>query len=49
MESILAGLRDLFYTIRLNSDRILYTCTVIFALCVGAFLGTLFQSFHTLP
>ncbi len=38
-------LRDLLFTLRLNSDRILYAATVIFALCLGAFLGSLFYPF----
>jgi hypothetical protein len=45
MKYVLGAVRDLVFAIRLNSDRILAVVTVIFALCLGAYLGTLFFPF----
>ena len=41
MEHILNGYRGLSLLFDLNWDRILYVATIIFALCAGAFIGSL--------
>ena len=41
MQTIHSGYRSLSLLVNLNWDRILYICTIIFALFFGAFLGTL--------
>jgi len=41
MQTISRGYRGLSVLIDLNWDRALYLCTIIFALCAGAFIGTL--------
>lgn len=41
MQAISKGYRGLSVLMDINWDRILYMCTMIFALCAGAFLGSL--------
>ncbi|MFZ5961642.1 hypothetical protein ACOXXX_01710 [Thalassococcus sp. BH17M4-6] len=41
MQTIHSGYRSLSLLVNLNWDRLLYICTIIFALFFGAFLGTL--------
>ncbi|MHA6324052.1 hypothetical protein [Roseivivax sp. CAU 1753] len=41
MHSIQQGYRGLNLILNLNWDRILYVCTIVFALFFGAFLGSL--------
>ncbi|WP_298862956.1 hypothetical protein [uncultured Sulfitobacter sp.] len=41
MQTISKGYRGLSVLIDLNWDRALYMCTMIFALCAGAYLGSL--------
>lgn len=41
MQTINSGYRSLSLLVNLNWDRLLYICTIIFALFFGAFLGTL--------
>ncbi|SIS78894.1 hypothetical protein SAMN05421759_103278 [Roseivivax lentus] len=41
MQTIERGYRGLELLWNLNWDRILYVCTIIFALSFGAFLGSL--------
>ncbi len=41
MEHIQQGYRGLSLLMNLNWDRLLYICTIAFALGAGAFLGTL--------
>ena len=45
MKSVLNGLKDLVYTIRLNSDRLLAAATVFFAILLGAYIATLLFPF----
>ncbi len=41
MQTILTGYRSLNVLLKINWDRLLYLCTIIFALFFGAFLGSL--------
>lgn len=41
MQTIHSGYRSLSLLVNLNWDRLLYICTIIFALFLGAFVGTL--------
>ncbi|KMK67665.1 hypothetical protein [Puniceibacterium sp. IMCC21224] len=41
MQTIQTGYRSLSLLVNLNWDRLLYVCTIIFALFFGAFIGTL--------
>ncbi|WP_268968519.1 hypothetical protein [Palleronia pontilimi] len=41
MEYIQAGSRSLSLLYRINFDRLLYPATIAFALCFGAFIGSL--------
>ena len=41
MQTITTGYRGLSVLMDLNWDRALYVCTIIFALCAGAFLGSI--------
>ena len=41
MQTIQQSYRGLELIFNLNWDRILYICTIIFALCCGAFIGSL--------
>ena len=41
MQTIARGYRGLGVLMDLNWDRALYLCTIVFALCAGAFIGTL--------
>ncbi|QFS83305.1 hypothetical protein FIU97_10740 [Roseivivax sp. THAF40] len=41
MQTLQQGYRGLELLWNLNWDRLLYVCTIIFALCFGAFLGSL--------
>jgi hypothetical protein len=41
MQTITRGYRGLSVLMDLNWDRALYVCTIIVALCAGAFLGSL--------
>jgi len=41
MSTITKGYRGLSVLFDLNWDRMLYLCTMIFALCAGAFLWSL--------
>jgi hypothetical protein len=41
MQTIHSGYRSLSLLVNLNWDRLLYICTIIFALFFGAFLGSL--------
>jgi hypothetical protein len=41
MQKIAKGYRGLAVLMDLNWDRALYLCTILFALCAGAFIGSL--------
>lgn len=41
MQTLTKGYRGLSVLMDLNWDRVLYLCTIIFALCAGAFIGSL--------
>lgn len=41
MQTIQNGYRGLRLIWKLNLDRLLYICTILFALCFGAFIGSL--------
>lgn len=41
MQTITAGYQSLGLLLNLNWDRILYLCTIFFALMFGAFIGSL--------
>lgn len=41
MQTINSGYRSLSLLVNLNWDRLLYICTIVFALFFGAFLGSL--------
>jgi len=41
MQTISKGYRGLSVLMDLNWDRALYLCTIAFALCAGAYLGSL--------
>ncbi|WP_281289557.1 hypothetical protein [Puniceibacterium confluentis] len=41
MQTFSNGFRSLNLLLNLNWDRLLYLCTVVFALFFGAFLGSL--------
>lgn len=41
MQTITDGYRSLSFLVTLNWDRLLYIFTVVFALWLGAFIGTL--------
>lgn len=41
MQAIQRGYRGLGLVVDLNWDRLLYVCTIIFALMLGAFIGSL--------
>jgi len=41
MQTIFKGYRGLSILMDLNWDRLLYMCTMIFALCAGAYFGSL--------
>ncbi len=41
MQTITKGYRGLSVLMDLNWDRVLYLCTIVFALAAGAFLGSL--------
>lgn len=41
MQALTKGYRGLSVLMDLNWDRVLYLCTIIFALCAGAFIGSL--------
>lgn len=41
MQTITKGYRGLSVLMDLNWDRVLYLCTIAFALAAGAFLGSL--------
>ena len=41
MHTITKGYRGLSVLMDLNWDRALYVCTIVFALCAGAFLGSI--------
>lgn len=41
MQTIQTGYRSLSLLVDLNWDRLLYVCTIIFALFFGAFIGSL--------
>ena len=41
MQTINSGYRSLSLLVNLNWDRLLYVCTIIFALFFGAFIGSL--------
>ena len=41
MKTLTSGYRSLSLLVNLNWDRLLYICTIIFALFFGAFLGSL--------
>lgn len=41
MHTFTRSVRGLSVLVDLNWDRALYICTIIFALCAGAFLGSL--------
>ncbi|MGO4917424.1 hypothetical protein [Pseudogemmobacter sp. W21_MBD1_M6] len=41
MQTIHSGYRGLSLLVDLNWDRILYLATIVFALCAGAFFGSL--------
>lgn len=41
MRAFTRGYRGLSVLLDLNWDRALYFCTIIFALCAGAFIGSL--------
>ncbi|KIN72275.1 hypothetical protein [Sulfitobacter guttiformis] len=41
MQTIVKSYRGLSVLMDLNWDRALYMCTMIFALCAGAFLGSI--------
>ncbi len=41
MQTIQAGYRSLNLLVSINWDRLLYICTIVFALFFGAFLGSL--------
>ena len=43
MSTITAGYRSMSLLVSINFDRLLYVCTIIFALFFGAFLGTFIQ------
>ncbi len=40
MSTLHAGMRSLNLLMTINWDRLLYLCTIIFALFLGAYLGT---------
>lgn len=42
MQAIHDGYRGLTLVFDLNWDRLLYVCTILFALMFGAFVGSLF-------
>ncbi len=41
MQTFTNGFRGLSILVDLNWDRALYICMIIFALCAGAFLGSI--------
>ena len=41
MQTVAKGYRGLSVLFDLNWDRALYMCTMIFALCAGAYFGSL--------
>lgn len=41
MQTIQAGYRSMSLLVSINWDRLLYICTIVFALFLGSFLGTL--------
>ncbi|MFW2587382.1 hypothetical protein [Sagittula sp. SSi028] len=40
MQTLTAGYRSMSLLISINYDRLLYICTIVFALFFGAYLGT---------
>jgi len=42
MQHIIGGYRGLSLLLDLNWDRLLYLCTIAAALCMGAYLGSMF-------
>ncbi|MEH6522729.1 hypothetical protein [Sulfitobacter sp.] len=42
MQAISNGYRGLSVLMDLNWDLALYLCTIVFALCAGAFMGSLY-------
>ncbi len=43
MSTLQAGYRSVSLLVSINWDRLLYVCTIVFALFLGAYLGTLAQ------
>jgi len=41
MQTIAAGYRSMSLLLRINWDRLLYVCTIAFALFFGAWVGTI--------
>ena len=41
MQAIHSGYRGLSLLVDLNSDRLLYLATIVFALCAGAYFGSM--------
>lgn len=41
MQTIQAGYRSMSLLLKINWDRLLYICTIVFALFFGAFIGSL--------
>lgn len=44
MQHIIGGYRGLNLLLNLNWDRVLYLCTILFALLAGAFIGSIYLS-----
>ena len=40
MQTIQAGYRSMTMIVAINWDRLLYMCTIVFALFLGAYLGS---------
>lgn len=40
MQTIQAGYRSMTLLVAINWDRLLYVCTIVFALFFGAYLGS---------
>ncbi|MDA7424254.1 hypothetical protein [Thalassococcus lentus] len=41
MQTIQAGYRSMWLLVSINWDRLLYICTIVFALFFGAYLGAM--------
>ncbi|MBV2360848.1 hypothetical protein KUH32_13860 [Thalassococcus sp. CAU 1522] len=49
MQTINAGYRSLQLIFVINWDRLLYVCTILFALFFGAFIGSFHEPVQMMP